>query len=134
MKRLIKKSETIEEKFNIKSINMRTREAPFVYIDGKIMIGKKGDNHHQIVKKYFKDIGEEFNYNRSGGNEKELPSGFGHILIDKNNIKVAVIDAYTLSNLDSNTMKNAILEQCKDIKEVYLSNDSFDPNDELEKI
>lgn len=134
LKRLIKKSETIKEKFNVNGIYFKNREAPFIYIDGKIMIGQKNKSHHQILKEYFNDINEEFKYDKTGNNEKDLPLGFGSILIDKNNIKCAVIDTDTLFNVDYNTMKNAILSQCSGIKEVYLSNDSFNPDDELKRI
>ena len=89
------------------TVDIGAREAAFVYVDGKILIGENDEIHSDIINKYLGNSTKEKEYIR-GDEAIQLTGderiGFGHI---SNNI--AFIE--TCCNVSPDEIKNA-LEQC----------------------
>jgi hypothetical protein len=118
MKRLIKKSETLKELFNIDNLDYDTREAPFIYLDGKILIGSDGDCHHELIDELFSQ--EPFS-KMSDKERDNLPTAAGHIAISKDGIKCAIMESDLAWGVSLEEVFNALKKHDPSIKEYYYS-------------
>jgi hypothetical protein len=97
-----------------------TRDSAFVDIDGKILIGNKGNSHAQIIQDYLDEFGNklENEWERPFMDEMDNFSdkyyAFGHIL--DNNI---FIETYTLDNTSINTIISDIKNSEIDYDKIY---------------
>ena len=97
-----------------------TRDSAFVDIDGKILIGNKGNSHAQIIQDYLDESGNklENEWERPFMDEMDNFSdkyyAFGHIL--DNNI---FIETYTLDNTSIDTIISDIKNSEIDYNKIY---------------
>jgi hypothetical protein len=97
-----------------------TRDSAFVDIDGKILIGNKGNSHAQIIQDYLDESGNklENEWERPFMDEMDNFSdkyyAFGHIL--DNNI---FIETYTLDNTSIDTIISDIKNSKIDYNKIY---------------
>jgi len=97
-----------------------TRDSAFVDIDGKILIGNKGNSHAQIIQDYLDESGNKLEnewerpFMEEMDNFSDKYYAFGHIL--DNNI---FIETYTLENASIDTIISDIKNSKIDYDKIY---------------